>query len=137
MKQINSWFVLMIVAAPLFCQAQEQEEFSGKWVSAPYSAPYKDTIKLNFLDGHKVIAQIGSRYIIEGQYKSRLAPRNKGTILSIKTSSNAKDSLIIILFRTGEEEYRLKEVMHFYWDRPPESELMENFVYMLRKEKGE
>jgi len=125
--------ILLLISRPLIGQSSAQYDFSGKWISTQG----KDTLSILFVDDDKIIIDLGNHYIIEGNYKPSMNPVNNDLILKVKPQQKmAKDSLVILMAIVSPEEYRLKAIMHYYKNKPPESELLDNRIYILRKQPG-
>jgi len=131
MKQIQFMLILLVLGISANCQSPSQKDFKGMWVSYQYG----DTIRINFSDNYKIWVEIGHHTQMAGQYTYSVNTGNQDIILSIKPSDKTRmDLLKITLAKMNEEEFQIKEVMHYYNDMPPESELLEKNIYTLKKQ---
>jgi hypothetical protein len=131
MKQIQFMLILLVLGVSANCQSPSQKDFKGMWVSYQYG----DTIRIHFSDNYKIFVEIGHHTQMAGQYTYSVNTGNQDITLSIKPSDKTRmDFLKITLSKMNQEEFQIKEVIHFYNDMPPESELLEKNIYILKKQ---
>ena len=107
------------------------DDFSGKWSTQNV----RPQLTLNFIDSVRMTLEVGKDMLLEGRYRVKMRKINENIILRLRpTVQTSGDSLVIIMKKTGAGVYNVKSLTHFYADRPPESELLDNQVYELKKE---
>jgi hypothetical protein len=132
MKQLLSVLLTVIIGSSTFSQTKNSPDFNGKWISEAY----KDTIRLNFLDEHKGLIQWKTWSRTESPFIYTSTMLNGNVILTIKSPDKSRqDSLNFTMTKVTPDGYKLISIMHEYSDgRPPESELLPNVSYILRKQ---
>ena len=135
LKKILLLLSILVFGGTVSAQQSDQNDFEGKWL---VQLGGDRNISLNFSDSNKIYFSLGSKNEWNGNYYYEIGKSNATFILTLRSANSArKDSFEIFLIRIGDEEYKLTEIMHFYDDgRPPESELMDNILYILKKVKN-
>lgn len=129
--QLLSAFLFTGVGA--FCQSSSKPGLSGFYIAIQN----RDTIALHFLNDHKLSAQIGHNHILNVDYKT--AQVNQDIVVTLmRSEAGKKDSWVIKLVEMDDHEYQIKNIMHYFSDpdQPPESELLEGKIYILKKKTG-
>ena len=126
---------ILVIGGTVSAQQTDQIDFEGKW---SVQLGGERNTSLNFSDSNKIYFSLGNKNEWNGNYNYKIGKSNVTFILSLRSANSArKDYFEIFLIGIGDEEYKLTEIMHFYDDgRPPESELMDNIIYILKKEKN-
>jgi hypothetical protein len=134
MKKTLLLLSIIVIGSSVSAQQSDQYDFKGKWL---VQLGGDKNISLNFSDSNKIYFSLGSMDEWNGNYNYKIGKSNATFILSLRSAnSERKDSFVIFLIRISDEEYKLTEIMHLYDDgRPPESELLENKLYILKKAK--
>jgi hypothetical protein len=135
MKKILLLSSLLFILCTVSAQQSDQDGFEGKWL---VQLGGDSNISLNFSDSNKIYFSLGSKDEWNGKYNYKIGKSNATFILSLRSANSArKDYFEILLIGINGKEYKLTEIMHFYDDgRPPESELLENTLYILKKVKN-
>jgi hypothetical protein len=135
MKKILLLLSILVIGGTVSAQQTDQNDFEGKW---SVQLGGGRNILLNFSDSNKIYFSLGNKNEWNGNYNYKIGKSNVTFILSLRSANSArKDYFEIFLISISDEEYKLTEIMHFYDDgRPPESELMDNILYILKKEKN-
>jgi hypothetical protein len=135
MKKTLLLLSILVIGGTVSAQESDQNDFEGKWVVQLGS---DRNISLNFSDSNKIYFSLGSKNEWNGNYYYKIGKSNATFILSLRSAnSERKDSFAIFLININDEEYKITEIMHLYDDgRPPESELLENTLYILKKVKN-
>ncbi len=135
MKKTLLLLSILVFGGTVSAQQSDQNDFKGKWL---VQLGGERNISLNFSDSNKIYLSLGSRNEWNGNYNFEIGKSNTTFVLTLRSANiGRKDSFEIFLIRIGDEEYKLTEVMHLYDDgRPPESELLENTLYILKKVKN-
>ena len=135
MKKTLLLLSILVIGGTVSAQQTDQNDFEGKW---SVQLGGGRNILLNFSDSNKIYFSLGNKNEWNGNYNYKIGKSNVTFILSLRSANSArKDYFEIFLIGIGDEEYKLTEIMHFYDDgRPPESELMDNIIYILKKEKN-
>lgn len=135
MKKTLLLLSILVFGGTVSAQQSDQNDFKGKW---SVQLGGERNISLNFSDSNKIYLSLGSRNEWNGNYNFEIGKSNTTFVLTLRSANiGRKDSFEIFLIRIGDEEYKLTEVMHLYDDgRPPESELLENTLYILKKVKN-
>ena len=135
MKKTLLLLSVLVIGSTVSAQQSDQNDFEGKWL---VQLGGDRNISLNFSDSNKIYFSLGSKNEWNGNYYYKIGKSNATFILSLRSAnSERKDSFAIFLIRISDEEYKLTEIMHLYDDgRPPESELLENTLYILKKVKN-
>jgi hypothetical protein len=135
MKKTLLLLSLLVIGGTVSAQQPDQNDFNGKWL---VQLGGDRNISLNFTDSNKIYFSLGSKGEWNGNYNYKIGKSNATFVLSLRSANSArKDSFEILLIGISDEEYKLTEIMHFYDDgRPPESELLENTLYILKKVKN-
>lgn len=132
MKKTLLLLSILVIGGTVSAQESDQNDFKGKWL---VQLGVDKNISLNFSDSNKIYFSLGSKGEWNGNYNYKIGYSNTTIVLTLRsTNSGRKDSFGILLIGISDEEYKLTEIMHFYDDgRPPESELLENMIYILKK----
>jgi hypothetical protein len=132
MKKTLLLLSILVNGRTVCAQQSDQNEFSGNWL---VQLGGEKSISLNFSDSNKIYLSLGSKDEWNGNYNYKIGYSNTTIVLTLRsTNSGRKDSFGILLIKTGDDEYKLTQIMHFHDDgRPPESELLENTIYILKK----
>ena len=135
MKKTLLLLSILVIRGTVSAQQSDQNNFEGKWL---VQLGGDRNISLNFSDSNKIYISLGSKNEWNGNYYYKIGKSNVTFILSLRSANSArKDFFEIFLISISDEEYKLTEIMHFYDDgRPPESELMDNILYILKKVKN-
>ena len=134
MKPIILIFICLFTEPSAFSQSTFQNNLKGKWISVNE----RDTLTLNFIDNTRCEGNLGITHGKIGAYSYKIRTVNNNTLLSLKPNAQTAmnyDSLIFTMARLDNEEFKIKTVVRYYNDRPPESLLEENKIYLLKKEK--
>jgi hypothetical protein len=125
----------LVIGGTVNAQQSDQNDFEGKWL---VQLGGDRNISLNFSDSNKIYFSLWSKNEWNGNYNYKIGKSNATFILSLRSINSArKDFFEIFLISISDEEYKLTEIMHLYEDgRPPESELLENTLYILKKVKN-
>ena len=134
-KKILLLISLLVIKGTVGAQQPDQNGFEGKW---SVQLGGNRNISLNFSDSNKIYFSLGSMNEWNGNYIYKTGYSNATIVLTLRSANSGRqDSFGILLIRISDEEYKLTEVMHFHDDgRPPESELLENTIYILKKVKS-
>jgi hypothetical protein len=132
MKKILLLLSILVFGNTVIAQQSEQNDFKGNWL---VDLGGDRNISLNFSDSNKIYLSLGRMGEWNGNYIYKIGYSNATIVLTLRSSNSArKDSFGILLIGISDEEYKLTEIMHFHDDgRPPESELLENTLYILKK----
>jgi hypothetical protein len=132
MKKTLLLLSILVIGGTVSAQQSDQNGFTGKWL---VQLEGDKNISLNFLDSNKIYFSLGGMDEWNGNYNYKIGRSNATIILTLRSANSArKDSFEILLIGISDEEYKLTEIMHFHDDgRPPESELLENTIYILKK----
>ena len=132
MKKTLLLLSLLVIGGTVSAQQPDQNDFNGKWL---VQLGGDRNISLNFTDSNKIYFSLGSKNEWNGNYNYKIGMSNATFVLTLRSINNGrKDTFGILLIRISDEEYKLTEIMHFHDDgRPPESELLENTIYILKK----
>ncbi len=135
MKRTLLLLSILVIGGIVSAQQSDQYDFKGKWL---VQLGGDRNISLNFSDSNKLYLSLGRMNEWNGNYIYEIGKSNATFVLTLRSANSArKDSFEIFLIRIGDEEYKLTEIMHLYDDgRPPESELLENTLYILKKVKN-
>ena len=135
MKKTLLLLSILVIGGTVSAQQTDENNFEGKW---SVQLGGDRNISLNFSDSNKIYFSLGNKNEWNGNYNYKIGKSNFTFILSLRSANSArKDYFEIFLISISDEEYKLTEIMHFYDDsRPPESELMDNIIYILKKEKN-
>ena len=135
MKKTLLLLSILVIGGTVSAQQTGQNDFEGKW---SVQLGGDRNISLNFSDSNKIYFSLGNKNEWNGNYYYKIGKSNATFILSLQSANSArKDFFEIFLISISDEEYKLTEIMHFYDDgRPPESELMDNILYILKKVKN-
>jgi len=97
-----------------------------------------DDIEMIFREPNKVHFTSVSVNRLNGDYKYRFSKIKNDFVLMLGSYDKAReDSIQIIMANPTEDSFQLKSVIHYYSDgRPPESELLNDHTYILRKTKN-
>jgi len=132
MKKTLLLLSILVIGGTVCAQDSDQNDFKGKWL---VQLGGDKNISLDFSDSNKIYLSLGRAGEWNGNYIYKIGYSNATTVLTLRSVNNGrKDTFAIFLIKTGDEEYKLTEIMHFHDDgRPPESELLENTLYILKK----
>jgi len=132
MKKTLLLISILVIVGNVSAQEPDQNDFKGKWL---VQLGGDRNISLDFSDSNKIYLSLGKMGEWNGNYIYKIGYSNATTVLTLRSvNSGRKDTFAIFLIKTGDEEYKLTEIMHFHEDgRPPESELLENTIYILKK----
>ncbi len=135
MKKTLLLLSVLVIGGTVSAQQSDQNDFKGKW---SVQLGGDRNISLNFSDSNKMYFSLGSKDEWNGHYNYKIGKSNATFILSLRSINSArKDFFEIFLISISDKEYKLTEIMHFYDDgRPPESELLDNILYILKKVKN-
>jgi hypothetical protein len=135
MKKTLLLLFTLVILGSVNAQQSDQNDFKGMWL---VQLGGDRNISLNFSDSNKIYFSLGRMNEWNGNYNYEMGKSNATFILTMRSANSArKDSFEIFLIRIGDEEYKLTEIMHLYDDgRPPESELLDNTLYILKKVKN-
>ncbi len=135
MKKTLLLLSVLVIGGTVRAQQSDQNDFEGKWL---VQLGGDRNISLNFTDSNKIYLSLGSKDEWNGNYNYKIGKSNATFILSLRSVNSArKDFFEIFLISISDEEYKLTEIMHFYDDgRPPENELLDNIIYILKKVKN-
>jgi len=132
MKKILLLFSILVIGGTVCAQQSDLNDFNGNWL---VQLGGENNISLNFSDSNKIHLSLGSKNEWNGNYIFKIGYSNATIVLTLRSVNSArKDTFGILLIKTGDDEYKLTQIMHFHDDgRPPESELLENTIYILKK----
>jgi hypothetical protein len=132
MKKTLLLLSILVIGGTVSAQESDQNDFSGNWL---VQLGGEKNISLNFSDSNKIYLSLGSKDEWNGNYYYKIGKSNVTFVLTLRSVNGArKDTFGILLIRISDEEYKLTEIMLFHDDgRPPESELLENMLYILKK----
>ena len=123
---------MLISEISVFSQQSVENDFKGNWISVSS----KDTIRLHVLKNNRILVQLHSN-VPMAIYRYEILFQNSDLFLVIKSiEKKTQDSLIIILSKVNDEEYKIKSIVAQYYDRPPEHWLEEGKSYTLFKENN-
>jgi hypothetical protein len=131
MKNIKLLSVVLLTCTAAFCQTPAKVKLSGSYLAVQNG----DSIALHFLSDHKLSAKIGHNKISNVDYKT--AEVKQDIVITLMRPENGKkDSWVIKLLAMDDHEYQIKNIMHYFSDpdQPPESELLEGKIYILKKQ---
>lgn len=133
MKNTLLLLSLLVIGTSNYAQQSRQNEFKGKWSSPDGS---DGGIAMNFRDTNKI--HLTSTYNWNDDYKYRISKINNDFVIMLWSYDKVReDSLQILITNLTEDSFQLKSIMHYYSDgRPPESDLLEDHTYILRKVKN-
>jgi hypothetical protein len=132
MKKTLLLLSILVIGIKVSAQQSVQNDFKGNWL---VDLGGDRNISLNFSDSNKIYLSLGRMSEWNGNYIYKIGYSNATIVLTLRSAnSGRKDSFGILLIGISDEEYKLTEIMHFHDDgRPPESELLENTLYILKK----
>jgi hypothetical protein len=135
MKITQLLFSILVIIGSVEAQQSDLNSFKGRWLTPPGGDA---STVLNFTDSNKLYFSMGRTYKWQGNYNYRIEKSNTALVITLRSDDiNRKDSFQIMLTRINEEEYKLNNILHLYDDgRPPESELLENNLYILKRVKN-
>ena len=132
MKKIKLLSAALLISMTALCQAPAKPIFSGVYLAVQNG----DSISLHFLSDHRLSAQIGYNKISNVDYKTAEVKEDI-VITLMRTETGKKDSWVIKLLAMDDHEFQIKNIMHYFSDpdQPPESELLEGKIYILKRKK--
>jgi hypothetical protein len=135
MKKTLLLLFTLVILGSVKAQQSDQDNFTGNWFTQRGD---NNSIELNFINSNKLYFSLGSTDGWKGNYNYKIGKSNTTFVILLRSDdSNRKDSFQIMLTIINDEEFRLHDIFHSYDDgRPPESELLENKVYTLKKVKN-
>ncbi len=135
MKKTLSLLFTLVILGSVNAQESDPFDFTGNWFTQRGD---NNSIELNFTNSNKLYFSLGSTDGWKGNYYYKIGKSNTTFVIMLRSDdSTRKDSFQIMLKRISDEEYKLNNIFHSYDDgRPPESELLEDKVYILKKVKS-
>ncbi len=135
MKKILLLLSILVIRGSVCAQEIDQSDFNGNWL---VQLGGEKNISLHFSDSDSIYFSLGSNNEWNGHYIYKIGKSNVTFVLTLRsTNSGRKDTFGIFLIKNSDEEYKITEIMHFHEDgRPPENELLDNTVYILKKVKN-
>jgi hypothetical protein len=134
MKKTLLLLFTVVILGSVNAQQSDPNNITGNWFTQRGD---NNSIELNFMNSNKLYFSLGSTDGWKGNYNYKIGKSNTTFVIMLRSDdSTRKDTFQIMLTRISDEEYKLSNIFHTYDDgRPPESELFENKVYILKKGK--
>ncbi len=135
MKKTPLLLFALVILSSVYAQQSDQDNFTGNWFTQRGD---NNSIEVNFLNSDKLYFSLGSTDGWKGNYNYKIGKSNTTYVIILRSDdSTRKDSFQIMLSIINDDEFRLHDIFHTYDDgRPPESELLENKVYTLKRVKN-